>query len=246
MEINFETLKRCNNCRFEAEYTDLNCDQNEQTGVPIHGMVHVPDMDDDIDLLFSQQGRFTDWRIFYDRCGHKYARHITDVGFETTFLDHFLNFRIVPRDPETYKDWQVGDRVAPPDSDNDNNYVIVIFRAGELVVSKRRMGDGRWEGYSPYTCEELFEKGWRLVLADIEKQMIEERKQASKESHEFKKYDPVLVRDTDDSCWRPAVFKQIDPLLAFPFSTIDGNAWKQCVPLNDNTIKYLHTTINLE
>lgn len=175
MEINFETLKRCNNCRFEAEYTDLFCDQKDQAGVPVYGMVHVPDMDDGIDLFFSPQDRYADWRRFYNNCGYRYFRYVTDESLGTTFPDLFLNFKIIPRDPETYKDWQMGDHVAMPASDNDNdNKVIIIFRAGELVVFKRPIGDGRWEADMPYTCEELFEKGYRLVLTDIEKQIIKE------------------------------------------------------------------------
>ena len=246
MEINFETLKRCHNCRFEAEYTGLYCDQNDQTGAPIHGMVHVPDMDDGINLFFSPQGRFADWRRFYDRCGYKYARYITDVGLETTFPDIFLNFRIVPRNPDTYRDWQVGDHVAMPDSNDNipNNYVIIIFRAGELVIFKRPMADGRWAGYSSYTCDELFESGWRLVLTDIEKQIIEEEKAAEDVPgfHALKRLAPVLVRDRNASTWKAAVFDRVEPEHDYPFLMLSETRWKQCAPLNEETAGYLGTT----
>ena len=325
MEINFETLKRCHNCRFEAEYTDLYCDQKDQTGVPIHGMVHVPDMDDGINLFFNPQDRYADWRRFYDKCGYGYFRYVTDESLGTTFPDLFLNFKIIPRDPETYMDWQVGDKVC--EDEHRNACYEVIFRSGELVVFKD------WNNWAsnPMTCSEAFTRfGMRLVLTDIEKQIIEEKPaedmqaliakeldghtprgriegfpmeviakmlerqyeqtgkvdvkvfekflSSSKEDggfswgctpegydfwkevltledfsaffrlypredkRQFRKFDPVLVRDVDGTYWIPAVFKQMCPLLPRPFQTIDGTGWKQCVPLNEETVGYLGTS----
>ena len=85
----------------------------------------------------------------------------------------FTDFEIIPRDPETYKDWQVGDKIAACTDDKGGE---VIFRSGKLVICKDK-NDGRAAG--PYTCEELFEdEDFRLVLTDIEKQIIEERKKS--------------------------------------------------------------------
>ena len=82
-------------------------------------------------------------------------------------------FEIVPRDPETYRDWQVGDRAtAPNEKWNDSAYKEIIFRSGELVICK----DGNGDISGGYTCGQLHRLGYRLVLTDIERQIIEEKK----------------------------------------------------------------------
>ena len=78
-------------------------------------------------------------------------------------------FEIVPRDPETYKDWQVGDIIWDSHESGDNGRII--FRSGDFVAADI-------DGCRCYTCDELFNEGYRLVLTDIEKQIIEERKKA--------------------------------------------------------------------
>ena len=82
------------------------------------------------------------------------------------------DFEIVSRDPETYRDWQVGDRVHYPNGDND----IVIFRSGELVVLADDFTEENRDVTAVNTCSQLFREGWRLVLTDIEQQIIEEKK----------------------------------------------------------------------
>ena len=101
-----------------------------------------------------------------------------DEGFIPLWHDgkideNIMTFEIMPRDPETYKDWQVGDRVTCPDEKwNDSAYKEIIFRSGELVICK----DGNGDISGGYTCGQLHRLGYRLVLTDIEKQIIEERK----------------------------------------------------------------------
>ncbi len=78
---------------------------------------------------------------------------------------------IFPRDPETYRDWQVGDKVC--EYEHRNACYEVIFRSGELVVFK----DWNNQASNPMTCSEAFTRfGMRLVLTDIEQQIIEEKK----------------------------------------------------------------------
>lgn len=81
------------------------------------------------------------------------------------------DFEIIPRDPETYEDWRVGDKVYNPNVKYTQEKEV-IFRSGELVVCKDVIGDIS----GVYTCGELCRLGYRLVLTDIEKQIIEERK----------------------------------------------------------------------
>lgn len=228
MKIDYETLRRCNNCRFEAKNADE----------PVYGDIHVMNSGE-IAFFYSPEGVATEQRLFPSCNGHRYIEYAGREKFEFFFSLKFSDFKITPRNPETYQDWQVGDELT--DKSHDGVYTVV-FRCGEVVLYKYRVGDSRYLIASlPYTCEELFDKGYRLVLTDIETQIVEEEKAVAK-PHEFKKYDPVLVRDVDGSCWIPAVFKQMCPLLPRPFWTIDGTGWKQCVPLNDETVGCLGTT----
>ena len=103
-----------------------------------------------------------------------------DEGFIPLWHDgkideNIMTFEIMPRNPETYRDWQVGDKVTCPDEKWNNIATLeVIFRSGELVALKDLDGCC----YDCYTCQELLQKGYRLVLTDIEKQIIEEKKKA--------------------------------------------------------------------
>ena len=173
MEYTYELMRKCHGLRFRATVL------NEQ----VEGVIKA----DDSPIVLCYGKETLGNPDYFNRSKRVY------LGDAQRFELLFGDLEIVPRDPETYKDWQVGDHVAMPDSDNDNdnNNVIIIFRAGELVAFKRPTGDGRWEGYSPYTCEELFEKGWRLVLTDIEKQIIEERKKAE----DIPEKNPEAVQD---------------------------------------------------
>ena len=84
---------------------------------------------------------------------------------------HYVSdFEIVPRNPETYRDWQVGDKVTMKYV-SWNEQIEVIFRSGELVVCK----DSDNNAMETKTCEQLYRERGRLVLTDIEKQIIEER-----------------------------------------------------------------------
>ena len=101
---------------------------------------------------------------YFHRSGRRFIYN------EKSFLSGCNDFEIVPRDPETYKDWQVGDKVC--EDEHRNACYEVIFRSGELVFFKD------WNNYAtnPFTCSEAFRRlGFRLVLTDIEKLIIEEK-----------------------------------------------------------------------
>ena len=74
-------------------------------------------------------------------------------GVDLTTLDgnfYITDFEIVPRDPERYQDWQVGDRARNPNEKwNDSAYKEIIFRSGELVICKDGNGDISGEKYKP-------------------------------------------------------------------------------------------------
>lgn len=107
-----------------------------------------------------------------DKLGFRYSWRIRKGSPEDmkAAIINVTDFEIVPRDPETYRDWQVGDIVAR--NDKTKRTKEVIFRSGELVICKN--ADGDIDG--GYTCGQLHRLGFRLVLTDIERQIIEERK----------------------------------------------------------------------
>ena len=178
MEYTYEFLRNCHGLRFRA--TLMNKPQEGVIKVKSEGVMLCYGEEDPGYLV-------------------TFGRRDTLSFSKQTFAVLPSDFEIVPRDPETYKDWQVGDHVAMPDYDNN----VIIFRAGELVIFKLPMGDGRWAGYSPYTCEELFEKGYRLILTDIEKWIIEERKKAEWEPQD----GDVCYTENKDGYCTPFIYR---------------------------------------
>ena len=72
------------------------------------------------------------------------------------------DFRFIPitaEEIEAYKDWQVGDRLRK--KDGSSRTIEVIFRFGELIVGK--FIDTR-RALTNYTCDELYEDGFRLIV----------------------------------------------------------------------------------
>ena len=143
METKGIDLTKCNNCRFRAGISNSG---------PVSGRIVV----DKGVYLADGKGNYigllsldSEELLCFNGCG-------------------FTDFEIVPRDPETYRDWQVGDIIWDSHESGDNGKVI--FRNGEFVAAEI-IGMCRC-----YTCQELFKDGYRLVLTDIERQIIEERK----------------------------------------------------------------------
>ena len=145
MEYNYELLRKCHGLRFRATIADK----------PQEGIIKVTS--EGVMLCYGEEDPG------YLRT---FGRRDTLSFSEQTFPILPSDFEIVPRDPETYTDWQVGDVIRY----YGNNEII--FRSGEVVVFKYSNN----KASSIYTCSELFEVGYRLVLTDIEQQIIEERK----------------------------------------------------------------------
>lgn len=267
MEYTYEFLRKCHGLRFRAK----------SYGVPVEGIVKVYDAY----VLLCYGKESLDFPESFNR------RVTRMVDEEMPVIDSdFTDFEIGPRDPETYQDWQVGDKIAARTDDKGGE---VIFRSGKLVICKDK-NDGRASG--PFTCEELFEdEDCRLVLTDIEEQIIEEGKKTelstartlwgqsfirtgkiwrpqdgdicfvelipeqqklrafkseikSDSTHEFKKFDPVLVRDSDGEPWRPGVFDSMryKNNSMFKYTIMGCVPYAQCIPLNEKTEHLLGTT----
>lgn len=165
MEYTYETLLRCNNCRFEAECAAL----------PVHGIVHVRG-GKDIYLFFNRKDEDTDWILNSTTLGYEHSARIPEGSFERESPKVFSNFKITPRAPETYKDWQVGDKVRDGVRKKE-----VLFRSGQTVLCKLPNED---VSGIPMTCTELFSAGYRLVLTDVEKEILAESEDAEKNAEE--------------------------------------------------------------
>lgn len=105
-----------------------------------------------------------------DRCsdtlGYKYS-WVVDSGSELDLsINSITDFSVSPIDPETYMDWQVGDKIIKGRPDV---YAEVIFRSGKLVVLEYANNSASGN----FTCEELFNAGWRLVVEEPEEGIIE-------------------------------------------------------------------------
>lgn len=133
-------LTKCNNCRFRAEISNYG---------PVSGRIVV----DKGVYLEDEKGDFIGF------LSHDGEEIVSMSGRGITDLE------IVPRDPETYKDWQVGDVIGNADGSSG----MIIFRSGEFVVADI-------DGCRCRTCRELFDEGYCLMLTDIEEKIIEEKK----------------------------------------------------------------------
>lgn len=110
---------------------------------------------------------------------------------------------------EAYKDWQVGDRIR-----NDDIVWEVIFRSGKVVVCLNSSGSAT----TNYTCEELYNDGWRLV-AEEDRDVHESGKTDTYKPKEgdlvyagstdgrqasiylFEAYSPSVHRGFNSKCW---------------------------------------------
>lgn len=229
MEYNYELLRKCHGLRFRATI----CNKSRE------GIIKVTS--EGVILCYGQEDP-----------GYlaTFGRRDTLSFSKETFAILPSDFEIVPRDPETYKDWQVGDKVHYPNGEND----IVIFRSGELVVLTDDFTEENRDVTVVNTCSQLFDRReGHLVLTDFEQQIIEGKKvvedipeETKTENYDFTKFAPVLVRQSTLEQWRPSVFWYMEVPSCFPFVMIDGTGWSLCLPLNDKTVHLLGTNDDYE
>ena len=145
MEYNYELLRKCHGLRFRATIADK----------PQEGIIKVTS--EGVVLCYGEED--PGYLVTFGR------RNTFSFSKETSAILP-SDFEIVPRDPDTYQDWQVGDVIRGCEDKE------IIFRSGEVVVFKYT----NYKASTNFTCSELFRRGYRLVLTDIEQQIIEERK----------------------------------------------------------------------
>lgn len=160
----------------------------------------------------------------YDRCG-------TIEDFSEWAEKHDLE--IVPRDPETYTDWKVGDKVISNTGNQVNTLIAVLGKAIVLVSDAEVPITG-------LTTADNLTKYDKLILTDYEKELIHVRELEKKKECPFKEGDKVLVRDSDTS-WTFDIFQNYEENACYSYECLDSE-YEQCIPLNEHTWKLLGTT----
>ena len=138
------------------------------------------------------------------------------------------NFEIVPRDPETYRDWQVGDTIYNLDDEGntvsgEDEMCRVIFRSGELVAIAENYSAEEADINGCYTCSELHRLGYRLVLTDIEQQIIEKKKK-----YEPQDGDVCFVRTDAGNCFIFIKREHKPDEEIHSYACFDTNLWSLC------------------
>lgn len=95
------------------------------------------------------------------RLGHKYGWGVFGGTPKDLKEMSVTDFHLMTQEEaKRYKDWHVGDIVEGEEGDR----LEIIFRSGEMAVVKTSYGNAK----EPYTCEELYRHGYRLVLPDAQ------------------------------------------------------------------------------
>ena len=157
MKYSYELLLKCNGLRFKAVIFNA----------PEEGIVKVED--GCVYLCYGAEAHRPD---NYNR--RRVVKVAAEGGLTEECIEHL---EIVPRDPDTYVDFQVGDRVFAP----SHPVMEVVFRSGEVVALKG-LANGRIGGSGLRTCRELFEDGYRLVPTNTEEELGNARAEARERS----------------------------------------------------------------
>lgn len=138
------------------------------------------------------------------------------------------DLEIVPRDPETYTDWKVGDRVQNKCA---GGLYTIAAKLGDIVFL---LSDN---DAVESMCTAILANYYTLVLTDYEQELL---KVQGKKECPFKEGDKVLVRDSDTS-WKFDIFQNYEENACYSYECL-GSEYEQCIPLNEHTWKLLGTT----
>lgn len=141
---------------------------------------------------------------------------------------------IVPRDPETYTEWKVGDILK--DKVNQSDMFIIQATLGDVVIISDIT---RYYGYT-YTSKCITQK-CKLVLTDYEQEILKAQDEKKAKECPFRKGDRVLVRDEDEDAWIFETFDSYEGGNEYPYDCKE-DVHKQCIPYNEKTWKLLGTT----
>lgn len=166
MKYSYELLLKCNGLRFKAVI--FNALQER--------VVRVED-----GCVYLCYGAETCRPDHYNR--RRVVKVAAEGGLTEGCIEHL---EIVPRDPDTYVDFQVGDRLFAP----SHPVMEVVFRSGEVVALKG-LANSRVVGSGLRTCKELFEDGYRLVPTNIEEELENDPSRVAAREHSLNEgFDP--------------------------------------------------------
>lgn len=157
----------------------------------------------------------------------RFWKSVDSAAFNSFAHDSELS--IVPRDPETYTDWKVGDRVRCM-SGAELVYDIAA-KLGEVVFLSKNHSQVITLPIN------ILVRDFKLILTDYEQELIHAQQ---KKECPFKEGDKVLVRDSDTS-WKFDIFQNYEENACYSYECL-GSEYEQCIPLNEHTWKLLGTT----
>ena len=157
-------------------------------------------------------------QIYVDGCGN-YFRTIEE--FEEWAENNKLE--IIPRNPESYTDWKVGDTIQDKHSLTESTITI-------------KLGHIFYVDFLIYSANDIKEK-FKLVLTDYEKELSETIKE---KVIPFKEGDKVLVRNFDCEEWEFDIFLNYEKDDKYPYHCVNTD-YVLCIPLNEKTWKLLGT-----
>ena len=183
------------------------------------------------DVYLYQNQNFCNWDPITMTMMPVFWKMVRAEAFDAFVEDSGLS--IVPRDPETYKDWKVGDKVIRNTGNKINTINAMLGKAIVLVL------DGE-ASITLITTDDDLTKYNKLILTDYEKELIHAQElEEKKKECPFKEGDRVLARNSDTVWWFD-VMHDYKGNAIYPYECITG-AYEQCIPLNEHTWKLLGT-----
>lgn len=207
---------KCNNLEFKANINGKPI--NGYLKISENGEVYVFFLGTDLSYDAKLQLYFMDYRMKF--------RDINSFSCWTESVD----FEIVPRNPETYNDWKVGDVIE--NKDDRIEHRIIIAKLGEAVFNSDMLTK-----YVYTISSKNITENYKLVLTEYEQKLLKTPKE---KNCPFKEGDRVLVRDSDTS-WDFDYFDSYRKGAFYPYMCRYA-AYEQCIPLNEHTWKLLGTT----
>lgn len=209
-------LTKCNNLNFKVK----------EEGVEKTGYLKISS-EGKVDMFYSDGEKIFDPAVQIE---------VTVSGIHFLDIEDFSRWaerhelEIIPRDPETYKDWKVGDKVV--NIKHGDVYTIAAL-VGNATILTMDAGD-----YTALTTTDALTKYYKLVLTDYEQELLNAKGQ---DVCPFRKGDRVLVRDEDEDAWIFETFDSYEGGNEYPYDC-EFDCYRQCIPYNEKTWKLLGTT----
>ena len=135
-----------------------------------------------------------------------------------------MELEIIPRNPESYTDWKVGDTIQDKHSSTESTITV-------------KLGPIFYVGFLVYSANDIKEE-FKLVLTDYEKELSET---IEEKAIPFEEGDRVLVRSFNYETWKFDIFMNYKKDEKYPYCCIHDE-YALCIPFNEKTWQLLGTT----